>query len=150
MTSPKEDQQPMTTREELEPCPFCGLPMAQLREQHTKSRIFYTVLCNGCLAVGRETAHRSTAIEAWNTRASRQEVSVTVDNIKEIIRRELIDEQTCYELGTMVTRDVLAAGCAAVGYGVPTSPEVAADKFAELVARALLAKYSITKRTTEG
>jgi hypothetical protein len=65
---------------------------------------------------------------------------MTRDEIKAIVRRELVDRQSCYETGSAWTKDVLELGCRAAGYqNNPTSPADAADKFAGFVADAILA-----------
>jgi hypothetical protein len=60
------------------------------------------------------------------------------DEIKKIIREELVDDQHDLINGYRSKMDVLVAGCRAVGYGAPTTTEEAADRFASLVARAII------------
>lgn len=101
---PKEDQQPMTTREEL---------VANYRSDWIKQIQDVTdVETAECIV---ELAELNGLFDPVNRLASRQEVSVTVEELATLI----ID---CWKSG----------------------------KAPRQVARALIAKYFMTKRTTEG
>jgi hypothetical protein len=107
MTAPKEDRQPMTTREELVACPFCG---GRGFAAQDSLRMTWQASCTECHAgTPNKFEDRDLAVTAWNARlASRQEVSV----------EELAQSMPLYS-------DVATMN----------------------IARALLAKYSITKRS---
>ena len=121
MTSPKEDQQPMTTREELKPFVWHQLNAYEA--------------CNGTLW---RTADEAMAESERAHKASRQEVSVTVEELARVI-------------------DPIAFGVKPSMYGMRPQQELKKHVFvggargvARYKSRALLAKYTITKRTTEG
>jgi hypothetical protein len=112
--TPKEDQQPMTTREELKPFVWHQLNAYEA--------------CNGTLW---RTADEAAAESERAHKAPRQEVSVTVEELA---------AQLCDMRGFGYYTDPMEGGQDAY--------DISCD--AEREARALLAKYSITKRTTEG
>ena len=106
MTTPKEDQQPMTTREEL-------VALADRVDHHVG--FFACQRMPISLAEWDRISNDLLDAAKFVRLASRQEVSVTVEELATL----LID---CWKSGKAPLQ----------------------------VARALLAEYSITKRTTEG
>ena len=63
--APKEDQQPMTTREELEPCPFCG-EMPELLNGAPGS---WFVRCKNCKCSTNDV-QRDAAVQLWHRRSA--------------------------------------------------------------------------------
>lgn len=112
MTSPKEDQQPMTTREEL-----VGLRDWLRRPDYADEFSLADVV---------EWMNQR-PVAAVERLASRQEASV--EAIAREFRRAMLDNPTDGGFNARAT---------------------ARERIADEYARALLAEYSITKRTTEG
>lgn len=124
--TPKEDQQPMTTREELD---RLADDIALWRRGHAQG--------SEMLGYILHPSEQLPVIAALRL-ASRQEVSVTVEELARVI-------------------DPIAFGIKPSMYGLRSQQELERHVFVSGVrgvardkARALLANYAITKRTTEG
>lgn len=146
--TPKEDQQPMTTREELDFTTMSGVDLLDYcRDDASKwAEAFCQIKQKQGWSAddideGLMTCWFANAIEHSSdvrSLASRQEVSVTVEELARIIDPIAFDiKPSMYGLRSQreLEKHVFVGGARGV----------ARDK-----ARALLAEYSITKRTTEG
>lgn len=123
--TPKEDQQPMTTREELVACR--KQRMDQIDYSVDLQRIIEDLCRNRSIREPQTGARHHYEMAVAYRLASRQEVSV--EAIAREFRSAMLDTPTDG------------------GFNARTTER---ERIADEYARALIAEYSITKRTTEG
>lgn len=69
--------QPTTTKEALEPCPFCGDKLIEVAGNEWEED--FRARCIGCLASSGRWRAKAEAIKAWNSRVSAPIVAPEVD-----------------------------------------------------------------------